>query len=231
MPLALIEANYLSRIRTAAVTAVATDLLAPQHVSCLAHFGAGKISEDLIKAILKVRPSINRVLLVRKHKEYGAPTWLNQIDKTIPVELADAADALREAEIITTATSSINPVIPPRAKMSNVRHLNLIGSNHLKRREIHKTLASKCLPPKGYLVVDDTKQAEIEAGDFFELSKSGVLNWKRIPTLAQLLVDDTERIKAQKANLTVFKSLGLGLMDLAVAEGVLRRLGVLPSQQ
>ena len=54
LPLALIEADYLSRIRTAAVTALATDMLAPVDATCLVHFGAGKISSLLVHAIVEV---------------------------------------------------------------------------------------------------------------------------------------------------------------------------------
>jgi ornithine cyclodeaminase/alanine dehydrogenase-like protein (mu-crystallin family) len=225
--IAFVEADHLSKVRTAATTAIATDLLAPPNPHSLAHFGAGKISDLLVHAILKVRPSINRVFLVRKDISRGAPDWFRELEGRIEGKVVDANQALIEADLITTATNSRTQVIPPQAAIPRLRHLNLIGSNHLKRREISDELARHCLPPEGYLVVDDKDQAKLEAGDFVELEQSGELTWDDVPTLAQLLVDPVEKQKASKATLTTFKSVGIGLMDLALATGVLRRMGVL----
>lgn len=227
LPVAFVEADYLSRVRTAATTAIATDLLAPPDADSLAHFGVGKISEFLIKAVLKVRPSIRRLFLVRRDLTKEAPPWISELGNRLQCTLTGAGEALSEADLITTATSSAKPVIPSDAAVPRLRHLNLIGSNHLKRSEISNDLARRCLPPDGYLVVDDQRQATLEAGDFTALEQSGQLTWDHIPTLAQLLVDPEEQQKAAKATLTAFKSVGIGLMDLALATGVLRRMGVL----
>lgn len=225
LPIAFIEANYLSRVRTAATTAIATDLLASPEPACLAHFGAGKISELLVRAVLKVRPSLKRVLLVRDQTSKGAPDWLYKLGDDVVGEMVDGTTALRQAYIVTTATSSRTPVIPANAAMPNARHFNLVGANHLSRREISEDFARRCLPPSGYLVVEDTDQARQEAGDFAALAET--INWAAIPTLGQLIVDPDERKKAESASLTIFKSVGIGLLDLAVASGVLRRMGLL----
>lgn len=227
LPFAFIEANYLSRVRTAAITAIATDLLAPPNVTCLAHFGAGKISELLIRAILRVRPSVRRVFLIRGDPSKGSPDWLHQLGSEVQSEVSSATNALLEADLVTTATSSSEPVIPADAEMPRMRHINLIGSNHLKRREIFENLARSCLPPNGYLVADDPSQAALEAGDFSGLAKTGILDWDEIPTLAGLLDNPAEKEKAVMADLTAFKSVGMGLMDLAIAAGILRRMGLL----
>lgn len=227
LPVAFVEADYLSRLRTAATTAIATNLLAPPNADSLAHFGVGKISELLVTAVLKVRPSIRRVFLVRRDLSKEVPGWISELESQLECKLTSANQALSEADLITTATSSAKPVIPSHAAIPRLRHLNLIGSNHLKRREISDDLARRCLPPDGYLVVDDQRQATLEAGDFTALKQSGQLTWDHVPTLAQLLVDPEEQQKAAKATLTAFKSVGIGLTDLALATGVLRRMGVL----
>ncbi|MCI0489925.1 MAG: hypothetical protein L0229_25310 [Blastocatellia bacterium] len=229
VPLAFVEADYLSRVRTAAMTAIATDLLAPPNVTCLAHFGAGKISELLVRAVLKVRPSVRRVFLVRRNTSKGGPDWLSRLENGVEGEMVDATHALIESDIVTTATSSREPVIPANAEINRVRHINLIGSNHLKRREISEELALRFLSPGGYLVVDDQRQAELEAGDFSAIETNGALDWSRIPTLDQLLCSSEEQEKVSKATITAFKSVGIGLADLAVAAGVLQRIGLLPN--
>jgi ornithine cyclodeaminase len=188
LPVAFIEADYLSRIRTAATCALATDLLAPPDADCLAHFGAGKISELLVQAIVDARPSLQRVLLVRRDNSRGTPAWLKAVTGNTKAEISDAATALLKAQIVTTATNSRTPVIPEGALTPRLRHINLLGSNHLKRREIAEDLARRCLPPTGCLVVDDPRQASLEAGDFVTLERAGELDWSRVPTLAMLLV-------------------------------------------
>jgi ornithine cyclodeaminase/alanine dehydrogenase-like protein (mu-crystallin family) len=213
-------------MRTAATTAVATDILAPLDASCLVHFGVGKISELLVRGVLKVRPSIRKIVLVRRDAGKRPPDWLDRLERGVEVELKDPVSALLEADVITTATSSKTPVIPPHAEMSRLRHINLIGSNHLKRREIPDEVARKCLPPGGYLVADDPSQAAIEAGDFTGLAKSGMFDWMQVPSLAQLLDDPAEKEKAARAKLTAFKSVGIGLLDVAISAGILRRMGI-----
>jgi len=228
-PIAFMESDYLSRVRTAASAAIATELLAPGDVTSLAHFGAGKISEPLVRAILKVRPTIKHVCVVRGSQEKGSPAWLSALGEGITGVLTDRERALEMAEIITTATSSSVPVVPDGSKYPHLRHLNLMGANHWKRREIGEELARRCLPANGgYLVVDDAKQAETEAGDFRFLSENDDLDWSATPTLALLLANENARKKAAQARPTAFKCVGIGLMDLAVAGGVLRRMGLLP---
>ena len=224
LPLALVEADFLSRLRTAAVTALATDLMAPPEPICLAHFGAGKIAEHLVEGVLLVRPSIRKVLLVRKRRSEGAPEWFSTLRGGVEGRLVEAEEALAEADVVTAATSSATPVIPVGAALPRLRHLNLIGSNHLKRKEIDVELARRCLPPAGFLVTDDPEQAEAEAGDFKDLVAEGALRWSEIPTLARLVADSTLRDRASEASLTAFKSVGIGLMDLIVAAGLLRRM-------
>lgn len=230
--LAFIEADHLSRLRTAAVTAVATDRLAPREPTTLAHFGAGKISEQLVRAILEVRPSLRRVLVVRRKK--AEPEWLSVLaagggdgkPRVEEARVTSAEEALSEAEIVTTATSSKTPVIPAGAAVPRLRHLNLVGSNHPERREIDVDLACRCAPPRGLLVADDPAQAAREAGDFQPPNPE--VAWETVPSLAQVVWETGTRERRGEPELTAFKSVGTGLMDLLVAAVLLKKLGFLP---
>ncbi len=224
LPIAIIEANYLSCVRTAAVTALATDLMAPRSPRCLAHFGAGKISRLLVELIREVRPTIREVRLVRGDRSKGLPEWTKNLG--CDVRLVSAAWALREASIITTATSSRDPVIRNWVPATRRKiHVNLVGSNHLRRAEIDEGLARRCLD--SLLVADDPAQAAREAGDFAPLVEDGSIEWDRIPSLDKLLRSPSLRRRATTQKLTAFKSVGTGLMDLILAAAVVRRLGLL----
>jgi len=226
LPIALIEADYLSRVRTAAVTAVATDLLAPRQVETLAHFGVGKISEQLVRALLLVRPSLKRVLLVRRQAQAPLPDWVHRLPPGIEIRQAPAEEALSQAEIVTTATSSRSPVIPTGAEMPLLHHLNLVGSNHRDRREIDEELMRTFLPPNGSIAVDDPAQAATEAGELIALGPE--VDWPTLPSLARLAGDPALQEQARSMGRTAFKSVGVGVMDLAIAVAVLKRLALLP---
>lgn len=226
LPIALVEADYLSRVRTAAVTAVATDLLAPSTPRTLAHFGVGKISELLVRALLEVRPSLARVLLVRRQAELPPPEWVTHLPPAVEVQVVSAEAALEQAEVVTTATNSKTPVIPAGARLPLLRHLNLVGSNHPDRREIDADLMHTFLPPSGLVAADDPAQAATEAGELIAMGSA--VDWKSLPSLAGLARDPALQAQAKSAGRTAFKSVGVGAMDLAMAAAVLRRLGVLP---
>lgn len=225
LPIALIEAAHLSNVRTAAVTALATDLLAPPDPRCLVHFGAGKISELLVRGVLLVRPSIEKVLLVRRDASKGDPDWAASLGGQVDYSLVESFEALSQADLATTATSSKDPVIPAGAAIPRLRHLNLVGANHLKRQEIAEDLARRCVASNALLVADDPEQAALEAGDFASLVESGELRWEAVRSLPSLVADPVPR--PETTELTAFKSVGIGLMDLVVAAGLLRRLGLL----
>lgn len=223
--LALVEAEHLSHLRTAAVAAVATDLLAPPAPWTLAHFGVGEISEQLVRAMLEVRPSLRRVLLVRRRRQAAPPEWLSALPSGVEARLVDPAEAMAEAELATTATSSKTPVIPAGAAMPRLRHINLMGSNHASRREIDAELAGRCLRPRGFLVADDPVQAAEEAGDF--RAPNPEVAWETVPSLARL-AREPALAREGEVELTAFKSVGTGLMDLLVVAVLLGDLGILP---
>lgn len=226
VPLAWIEAVHLGRVRTAAAAALATDLLAPADATTLVHFGAGAISELLVRGVLLVRPSIREVVLVRRAPE--APPWLADLGAAHG-RLARSPDDARGATIATTATSSRTPVFTAHPALAGVHHVNLVGANHPARREIDDETARTFLPARGgALAVEDREQTAQEDGDFRPLVERGELRWADVPTLGDLLADPAALEGARSGSRTAFESVGIGLLDLAVAAGLCARLGLSP---
>ena len=177
--------------------------------------------------MLEVRPTLGRILLVRRDRLRGLPDWASSLGGEVEISLADTRGALAEAELLTTATNSRKSVIPAGAETPRLRHVNLVGANHLKRSEIREDFARRCVRPQGFLVVDDPDQAAVEAGDFASLAAAGEHSWESVPSLPAIVADPGRIEEVGAAGLTAFKSVGVGLMDLVIAAGLLARLGLL----
>jgi len=189
-----VDGPTLTAIRTGAAAGLATDLLAAEDASTLAMLGAGAMARDQIEAVRAVRP-IDRILVWSRNVERA--TRLAKQVGGIPVERA--SQAVREADIISTATPSHVPLFRDEAVPSSV-HINAIGAFTPDMAEI---------PPetvrRAFVVVDDVAAAREEAGDLIQA--------KRAPdaTIGDLLV------RAVRAPVTLFKSVGIASQDIAAA--------------
>jgi len=189
-----VDGPTLTAIRTGAAAGLATDLLASPTASTLAMLGAGAMARDQIEAVKAVR-RITRILIwsrdtdraIRLAKQVGG----------IPVE--HASDAVREADIVSTATPSHRPLFTDEAVPESV-HMNAIGAFTPDMVEI---------PPetvrRAFVVVDDISAAQEEAGDLIQA--------KRTPdaTIGDLLA------RPVSAPITLFKSVGIASQDIAAA--------------
>lgn len=213
-PLAMLEANWLGQIRTGAVTGYATDLLARRDARTAGVIGAGFQARSQIDALLAVRPLEHVRVWSRsaeRRRELAAQFGS-------PVEAVDTAEeAIRDADIVVTATNAREPVLED-AWIKPGAHVNAIGSNQAKRREIPAELVHRA----ALIATDAIDQARIESGDLvMSLDEQG---WSRVVELqnVQTRPDDP-------AAITIFKSNGLGVEDVAAAgyvyeQGTERRL-------
>ncbi len=189
-----VDGPTLTAIRTGAAAGLATDLLAPRDASTLAMLGAGAMARDQIEAVRAVRP-ITRILVWSRNVE-RAIRLAKQVGG-IPVERA--SQAVREADIISTATPSHVPLFRDEAVPASV-HINAIGAFTPDMVEV---------PPetvrRAFVVVDDIAAALEEAGDLIQA--------KRTPdaSIGELLVRNVE------APVTLFKSVGIASQDIAAA--------------
>jgi ornithine cyclodeaminase/alanine dehydrogenase-like protein (mu-crystallin family) len=127
------------------------------------------------------------------------------------VPVATPEEAARNQDVIITATSSREPVLHGDW-VADGTHLNIIGSNFLAKTEVDVELFRKAT----LVTVDSKDQARMEAGDFIAGLREGVLHWATIPDFPHVLVGRYPGRKTPR-DITVFKSLGLGIEDIAVA--------------
>lgn len=190
-PLALMNASAITAIRTAAVSAVATKLLAHEDASVLTIIGAGVQGESHRRAIPLVR-DIREIRLVRRGESIE--------------------DAVRGADIIVTATNAREPILR-REWLSPGVHINAIGSSIAAARELDGATVAAAL-----LFVDRRESTVNESGDYlFALKEGAIAGPEHIRAELGEIVIGKARGRESVAEITLFKSLGLAIEDLASA--------------
>jgi len=212
MMIAIIEADLLGQFRTGAASGVATKKLARPEAATAGCFGTGKQARTQLLAVCKVR-TIRQVKVYGRDpgrcKEFAARLTAETGVEVIPVEQPEAA--ARDLDIVITATNAREPVLRGEW-LGTGQHLNVIGSNFLAKSEVDVEVFRKA----NRVVVDSKEQAKLEAGDFVAALDAGVLHWADVQELAPVLTGRNPGRESSK-DVTVFKSLGLGIEDIALA--------------
>jgi alanine dehydrogenase len=211
-PLAMFEANFLGQIRTGAASGMATDLLARPDAATLTIIGSG----------FQARSQLDAMRSVRKLKQVRV--WSRSADKLAAfaaecsVEAVEtAADAVRGADIVVTATNSKDPVLEADW-VSPGAHVNAMGSNQAGRRELPPELIQRA----ARIVVDSIEQSKMESGDL-------ILAWSaeqwRDPRLVELqdVLSGKKSGRQSSDQITIFKSNGLALEDVVAAGYIYER--------
>ena len=120
-------------------------------------------------------------------------------------------------DIIVTATTSTEPVLDGRW-LSQGTHINAIGSNALNRAELDLMTLRRA----DSIVADSVEQCQMEAGDFVAALEQGILHWSRVHELADV-VAGRQTARQTADSITLFKSLGLAIEDVAVAARILAK--------
>ena len=204
--LAVMNASAITAIRTAAVSAVATKLLAREDAKILAIIGAGVQARSHLEAIPLVR-RIDRVCVYSRTRSHA-----EQLD----AEVADSVeDAVRDADIVVTTTNSKEPILR-REWIKPGTHINAVGSSIATAREIDSaTMAASSL------FVDRRESTVNESGDYLFALREGAIDEKHIRAeIGELLIGKATG-RTSPTELTLFKSLGLGVEDLASAAFIL----------
>jgi len=215
-PLALLEADHLGQIRTGAASGLATDLIAPPDASILAVIGSGFQARSQAEAICAVRPV--RQIRVWSRSEEKRRNYTADVSRQLGVEVVacdSARAAVEGAHIVSTATWAKDPVLES-SWIAPGTHINAIGTNVATRREIPAELVFRANP----VVVDSIEQAQIESGDLIQAFSEDDWDW-RVVGLERVLSPGWQG--SAPGDITLFKSTGLALEDVAAAAFVYER--------
>ncbi len=214
-PLSIMEANRLGQLRTGAASGVAANRMANEDASVVALLGSGLQAGSQLEALCAVRP-IERVRVY-------SPTPRNRVALAermgpklgIPVEAVDSPEtAVRGADVVATITTSTTPVFQSEW-LHEGAHVSAAGGAHPYATELDEATISRA----DVVVADDIDQARIECGEFMMASASGALLWERVRELCQVVAGRVAG-RTSSRDITLFKSLGMALWDVAVAKAV-----------
>lgn len=218
-PLALLEGGALTAIRTGAASGAATDVLARPDSRVLAVFGAGAQGRTQIEAVCTVRP-IERVWLFdldRARAEALAAEVVGQ--GPVPQDVRVAAsprEAVAEADVICTATTSRRPVFADEDLKPGV-HINGIGAYTPEMAEVPPETVARAL-----VVVDARQAALAEAGDLIQPLRAGRITEAHIHAELGEILLGRKPGRTSPEQITFFKSVGVAVQDVLTARVALR---------
>lgn len=211
--LALMNASEITAIRTAAVSAVATRLLAREDAQQLGIIGAGVQARTHLEALATVR-TITHARVVARNFEH-AQQLVREMQPKVGFSIEPVGtneEAVHDADVIVTATSSLEPVIN-KDWISPGAHVNAIGTHSPNSREIDSATMAVAR-----IFTDRRESALNEAGDYLLAAKEGVVTPESIlGEIGELLIE-TKTGRTSSTEITLFKSLGLAIEDVVSAD-------------
>lgn len=214
---ALMDGGYITALRTGAVSAIATDLLAVRDSSRLGVFGAGVQARSQIDGIMEVRPITSvRVYASnadRAHQLVGELRGAYGGRARFKVA-ASPDETVTDVDVVVTATTSTTPVFDGRLLAPGI-HINAIGSFKPEHRELDDHTVRKAR-----IFVDSRAAALSEAGDLIIPLRSSVIGPSAIEADLGELVLGKKQARTTNDDITLFKAVGLAVEDIVVAARV-----------
>ena len=219
--LALLDGTMLTKRRTACASGLAARYLAPHNASRLLMIGTGALAPHLVRVHAKVRPI--REVAIWGRRPAQADALARQLAATLPAAIgrpitvcavADRKAAVGEADVISCATLSKEPLVEG-AWLREGQHIDLVGAYTPEMRESDDKAVWRAR-----VYVDTRAGALKEAGDIVQAIKNGTIDADDvIADLSELARgQQTGRLAGDDASITLFKSVGTALEDLAAAE-------------
>lgn len=218
--LATMNASYLTRLRTGAMSALATDYLAKRSDTTMAVIGTGAMAFEQCLGVLAVR-SIDKIILYNRTAE-KAKDFAKRLQGAgylgSFVFEEDANKAVSAAQIICCATKTTTPLFNGEFLQKGA-HINGVGSYLPHMREIDNYTITNARK----IVVDDLQGVQEEAGELIYAAKQGIWEFTNIHAELEQLVTGEKLGRENDEEITFFKSVGASYYDLAVAQGVYKK--------
>lgn len=216
MPLAIMDGEAITAMRTGAVSGLATSLLARSDAETVAILGTGTQGETQLEAVCAVREIKNAYVydLDKRKAESFAATMSAQLG--VDIKVADSSRVIESVDIICTATPSRKPIFDNENLKKGV-HINGVGSYKPDMIEIpHQTII------QAKVIVDHRQGCLAEAGDLLQPMQKGLLTKEDIHGELGDIVTGKISARVNDEEITVFKSVGVAVQDLACADLILR---------
>ncbi|HZT91047.1 MAG TPA: hypothetical protein VFA05_03315 [Gaiellaceae bacterium] len=208
---AIVEAELLGRLRTAAASAVAATLLARDGAASLGVFGCGRQAAAHVVALREALPSLDRVVAYCRTGER-----LAAFCREHRCEAAEEPREAAECDVVVTATSSRDPVLRGEWLRGGAFVCG-VGANEPRSRELDNVVLERAT----FVCTDSREQARAEAGDLIEPVERGVLDWLEVHELQDVVAGEV-RGRDSPDDVTLFKSNGMAAWDLAAGARVVQ---------
>jgi alanine dehydrogenase len=214
-PLAVLDGEALTLRRTAATSALAAQRLARSDAQTLLVVGSGRLAGWMARAHAALRPGLRRIVVWGRRAETAQALALDLAGEGLPAEaVGDLEAATRSAQIVCCATTSAEPLVRGEW-LTPGTHLDLVGGFRRDMREVDDEAVRR-----SRVVVDTYAGALAEAGDLTQPLERGVIDRRHIAAeLAELLRGQCSG-RRNDDEITLFKSVGTALEDLAAAQWV-----------
>jgi len=214
--LARMEANFLTDVRTAATSAVATDLLAHKNVETLGIFGSGRQAVAHFATLPRVRNFRRYLVCGSGRTDLHAFCARMKKERGLKIEIANAETVARESDVICTCTTAREPLFDG-SWLRPGTHLNLVGAFQSETREVDDATVKRAR-----VVVDTYPGALSEAGDLLIPITNGSIERAHIAADLHEIASGKRPGRTNAAEITLFKSVGCALEDLVTAQLVYR---------
>ena len=209
---AIIEADFLGQVRTGAASGVATRWMAREDSRVVGIIGTGLQARTQLEAIAAVRKLGEVRVCGRDANRREAFVAEMSARLKVPVKsAANAEEAVRDADIVITSTTSTNPVVEGRW-LKKGTHINAIGANFPQKRELDAEAVERC----DVIAVDSREQSKLESGDLIQVFGQDEKRWSRVAEMADIVAGKTPG-RTNPEQITLFKSNGVAIEDIVVA--------------
>lgn len=209
---AVVQVFAMGALRTGAASGIATRYLANPDAAVLAVLGSGRQARTQVDAVCAVRPI--REIRVWSPTPANRDAFCRDLDKMNKINVLGSdspAEAVRGAEVLVTATTATVPVVQGAWLAPGV-HINAVGANYEHRRELDTAAVAAAT----FIATDDTEQVRYESTDLTAPVAEGVLSWDRVHGLGDVVAGKLAG-RAARSDITLFKSLGVAIEDVALA--------------